>query len=461
MIQDTPSSERPVDFPSPAQGRSFVRIKVRHVLIEADIGCAQDMVELGSIVERTIDKTKRQRHRFPASRYVPLLPPGSKPRLLSLEAKDFLDNQREAGLAPATLEKYQAALDMLLVTVGDVLVSEISKEHIRDYWNETFRWWPHYAKSRSDLKGLSNTQILAIGKSESTKPRSFAFYRLNDAVLELFFEQLLEEKIIGVSPMRGIKKRKEVRGPKIRKDLSDEELQSIFHPENYTRWAGKYPHRWWAPMIALYTGARISEICRLKVSDIVEMHGTWCISFQGRVEDQIQDDGEGRPKTDASPRIIPIAKPLIDAGLLTFVKDVSDAKRLRLFPQLRPHRDKKTGAVCGSGYAAQHIVQFSEYLKANTSLKKGIGSHAFRHTIATRLTAKAAAVDVELIATITGHAPNLRVPTLQHRYIHADPVELCELQVEALAKFKPPVALPQYTPGQFLSRLRPGAKVFA
>ncbi|MCY1383111.1 hypothetical protein D9M69_712040 [compost metagenome] len=93
-------------------------------------------------------------------------------------------------------------------------------------------------------------------------------------------------------------------------------------------------------------------------------------------------------------------------------------------------------------------------------MKKGVGSHAFRHTLSTRLSGRPANVDLELIATITGHVPDMRVPTLQRRYIHCDPAELREYQAEALAKFTPPVTLPVYTQGQFLSRLRPGAKVY-
>ena len=461
MIQSPTPTERPANFPSPTQGRSFVRITVRHVVIEADIGCAQDMVELGGLVERAIDKTKRRRLRHPESRYVPLIPAGRKARLLSVEIKDFMRDNRESGLSPSTLERYKGALDMLMVTTGDVNVAEINKEHIRDYWNETFRWWPHHAGSRNDLKGLTNAQILAIGKKEAAKPRSHKFYLLNDSILEAFFERLLQDEAIGSSPMRSVKKRKDKSGPAVERNLKDSDLQEIFHPENYTRWAKKYPHRSWCPMIGLYTGARISEICRLHVSDIIEQHGIWCFSFQGVPGEEDQDEGNrAAPKTEASRRVIPIAQPLLDAGFLTFVQDVKAAKRPRLFPQLKPRRDPKTGEIYGSGYGSQQIVQFGDYLRAKTNMKKGVGSHAFRHTLSTRLSGRPANVDLELIATITGHVPDMRVPTLQLRYIHCDPAELREYQVEALAKFTPPVTLPVYTQGQFLSRLRPGAKVY-
>ena len=461
MIQTLTPAERPSNFPPAAQGRSFVRVTVRHVVIEADIGCAEDMVELGGLVERAIDKTKRRRLRYPESRYVQLIPAGTKARLLSVEIKDFIRDCQESGLSPSTLERYQGALAMLMATTGDVNVAEISKEHIRDYWTETFRWWPHHAGSRNDLKGLTDAQILTIGKKEAPKPRSYKFYCLNDSILEAFFERLLEDKAIENSPMRGVKKRKDKSGPQAERNLSDSDLQEIFNAENYARWAKKYPHRWWCPMIGLYTGARVSEVCRLHVSDIIEQHGMWCFSFQGVIDEHAQDDNNRTvPKTEGSRRVIPIAQPLIDAGFLSFVQDVKDAKRARLFPQLKPKRDSKTGEIYSSGYGAQQIVQFGEYLRANTSLKKGVGSHAFRHTLSTRLSGSPADVNVELIATITGHMPDLRVPTLQRRYIHCKPEELRAYQAEALGKFNPPVVLPTYTSGQFLSRLRPGAKVY-
>ncbi|CEE68260.1 hypothetical protein XAC71A_850001 [Xanthomonas citri pv. citri] len=76
-----------------------------------------------------------------------------------------------------------------------------------------------------------------------------------------FFGKLVKAKAIPMSPMDAF--------PEIKKDLvvdmnkperlfNEEELQRIFSPKTFPAWAKKYPHRWWLPMISLYTGARIN-----------------------------------------------------------------------------------------------------------------------------------------------------------------------------------------------------------
>ncbi|SDW70516.1 hypothetical protein SAMN05421681_102599 [Lysobacter enzymogenes] len=46
------------------------------------------------------------------------------------------------------------------------------------------------------------------------------------------------------------------------------ELQAIFGPSAYRPWAKKYPHRYRAPILGLYSGARVTEVAQLYVDDI-------------------------------------------------------------------------------------------------------------------------------------------------------------------------------------------------
>jgi integrase len=45
--------------------------------------------------------------------------------------------------------------------------------------------------------------------------------------------------------------------------------------------AEKDPVHHWIPLIAAYTGARLSEICQLRTKDIVELEGIPCFKFVG------------------------------------------------------------------------------------------------------------------------------------------------------------------------------------
>lgn len=101
--------------------------------------------------------------------------------------------------------------------------------------------------------------------------------------------------------------------------------------------------------------------------------------------------------------------------------------------------------------------QFAAYLKG-LGFGKGIGSHAFRHTLATELDAKG--VRVEHIALITGHALNKKAPVLQDNYVHKSAGNTRKIQVQALGHYQPSVKLPSYVRGQFKERLRKGARMY-
>jgi integrase len=131
-------------------------------------------------------------------------------------------------------------------------------------------------------------------------------------------------------------------------------------------WAAKYPHRWWGPILGLYTGARINEVSQLKVADIVEERGTWCLDIRKTVDEDLAGSRGARSrqrlKGKSAIRRIPIPQPVLDAGLLEFVADMREFGHPRLFPHLSSGVNKKTGESNGR-YSQGLLNQFSVYLK--------------------------------------------------------------------------------------------------
>jgi integrase len=123
---------------------------------------------------------------------------------------------------------------------------------------------------------------------------------------------------------------------------------------------------YWIPLLALYTGARCSELCQLLVQDI---------NTSGRVPlIKITDQGEGQHvKTNASVRTIPIHSELIRLGFLEYV---SSQKSTRLWPNL-PLRDGKPGS-----FFSQWFGTFRQTLDIPNTLV----FHSFRHTVRSSLT---------------------------------------------------------------------------
>jgi integrase len=122
---------------------------------------------------------------------------------------------------------------------------------------------------------------------------------------------------------------------------------------------------YWVPLIAVFSGARVSEICQLKVQDIDTTPSHPIIKIRSRSDEQ-------RLKTVNAERDIPIHPRLIQLGFLDYlerIKSTPDASSL--WPDL-PKRNERSG-----GYFSQW---FGEYLKT-LPLTSEVDFHSFRHTV--------------------------------------------------------------------------------
>lgn len=138
---------------------------------------------------------------------------------------------------------------------------------------------------------------------------------------------------------------------------------------------------YWIPLLALYTGARCSELCQLLVQDIDTTEHVPLI--------KITDQGEGQHvKTNASVRTIPIHSELIRLGFLEYV---SSQKSTRLWPDL-PLRTGKPG-----GYFSLWFASLRQYLGIPNTLV----FHSFRHTVRSSLSESR--VPEPIIDKLLGH----------------------------------------------------------
>jgi integrase len=147
---------------------------------------------------------------------------------------------------------------------------------------------------------------------------------------------------------------------------------------------------------------------------------------------------------------------VLDAGFLDFVEDIRACGHPRLFPHLTAGVNRKTGES-NQRYSQAALNQFSTYLKS-LGFGKGIGLHAFRHTIATELHHKG--IPDEDIALLTGHSISKRVPVLHEAYFHKKPELARRKQIDLLSRYAPPVELPPYQRGQFAKQLSDPGKFY-
>lgn len=370
------------------------------------------------------------------------------PPTLSAEIAHHISDLERRKLSPDTITESKHSLRILLGVLGDIPVAQIKAAQIRTFW-DAVRWWPANATVKPQYRDLSVPDIVARGKAEQVPVPSAHTLNKHRQRLSVFFNGLVDTDVIAKSPLKGT-------GPEIDtstdldtgRPFTDQELGQIFEPSRFLPWAELSPHRWWGPMLGMYTGARVNEVAQLYIDDVRQVKDLWGVFFWKNARSQ-------KIKTKSSIRFVPLAQPLIDAGFLEFVEDMRKTGHPRLFPHL-PAGTSKSGKPNGTGYGRQLSRQFAAYLKT-FGMEKGVAFHAFRHTLSTKLTE--VDVDINVIAMLTGHARTQQVPVLETHYIHVADTKTLPDRVAALAKFKPPVVLTKYKSGQFARSLEDGASL--
>lgn len=118
------------------------------------------------------------------------------------------------------------------------------------------------------------------------------------------------------------------KNPYLKFDLAD--LIALFESEDCKQNKFKTASDYWLPVLGLFTGARLNELCQLTTTDVGQHDGVETIS--------ILDEELKRLKTEASRRIIPIHSKLIELG---FVDYVATIKAGRIFPELPENKVRK------------------------------------------------------------------------------------------------------------------------
>ncbi|WP_246689584.1 site-specific integrase [Methylobacterium sp. WL116] len=143
------------------------------------------------------------------------------------------------------------------------------------------------------------------------------------------------------------------------------------------------PVRRWIPWLCAYSGARLSEVCQLRVEDIQEIDGVPTMRF---------DAEAGSLKTFGSERTVPLHRALIAAGFIEFVRAQGMGP---LFSSLKPDKFGKRG-----GNGTKILGRWVRGL--GISDKRLSPSHSWRHRFKTLARNHALAPDIA--DAITGHS---------------------------------------------------------
>jgi integrase len=303
------------------------------------------------------------------------------PTLATLSKLYIEEGKRGGTWREVSTHEVERSLRDLFELMGDMAVEAFDVQQARLLKDRLSRC-PQYFGLRPEYEGKTLKQVVESGATYKTITAVTVNNRLRK--LSAFLSWCKANGYISDNPLVGLKmmtgSAKEARLSFDRHDLT-----ILLNHDELRNEACKHPWRYWLPLLGRATGARLEELCQLRVDDFIEQQGIQCI--------RIDDSREGQNlKNSSSRRILPLHPALLDLGLLRHVETVRATGADRLFPELEAVRGKL-------GHAPSKWFGRYKTKLGVTDPRKTF--HSFRHTLIDDL--RDAGVQDSLIKRIAGH----------------------------------------------------------
>lgn len=340
--------------------------------------------------------------------------PEDRERLSDLLEK-YLDSKESENLKAKTMMEISSKTRLFVDILGNPHPNEVNLEKLTFYKNSLRSIPANWQKK----KKYKNKEIKELLKMDIPPKDILDTTTINNHLVKAkSFILWLETYgyIAGKNLPKALQKIREPHRPFEEKGaFSFEELKKIFSHADYAKF--RYPWEFWLPLIGLFTGMRINEICRLRLEDIRSEDGIFFFDITVTDRDE--------PKTQAGVRRIPIHDELVKIGLLDYVKRL---RRRRGVLHLFPDRNELKGSP--SHYPTQKV---NKWLKKIGVAKSGLGLgrktyHSFRHTFETRC--QELMLDQRLVDQIMGHSVG---DSMSGRY--GKPAGILQLKKEVIDRY--------------------------
>ena len=303
------------------------------------------------------------------------------PTLTALSKLYIEEGKRGGTWRQVSTEEVERALSDLFELMGDMPAVAFDTQKAR-LLKERLSLCPQYFGLKPEFKGKTLKQVVESGRTYKTITAVTVNNRLRK--LTAFMNWCKANGYVSENPLTGMKvmtgSAKEARLSFDRHDLT-----ALLNHEALRKEARKHPWRCWLPLLGRATGARLEELCQLRVDDFIEQHGILCV--------RIDDSREGQNLKNAnSRRVLPLHPSLIEQGFLQYAESVKNTGADRLFPELEAVRGKL-------GHSASKWFGRYKSKLGITDPRKTF--HSFRHTFIDDL--RDAGVQDSLIKRMVGH----------------------------------------------------------
>ncbi|XKH60738.1 site-specific integrase [Halomonas sediminis] len=281
--------------------------------------------------------------------------------------------ERLAEAREKTIETMRQHLHVFIELMGDLPTDKLTKSVVRAFIR-LLKTYPAH-RNHGRWKTMTLAEIRAVGK------QSIGDTTQHNIIgnLHTFAGWLVEVDELESNPFK-IKLRKKPKVPDPDRTWTEEELSRWFHSDLLHRHRGsnKYAWKYWLPLIAIYSGARLEELAALSPEDFFEYSGVQ--AFKIHAED-------GRfVKNASSWRVVPVHSQLLRMGLLEYVASRKGNERLFTIEPYKGQYGKRASKAFG-------------YLREKLEISPDF--HGYRHTMIEALKMKG--VPLTHVEWLVGH----------------------------------------------------------
>lgn len=330
---------------------------------------------------------------------------------------------------PITIKRYVNHIRLYLILMEDVPIAEVRSTDLYKFINTVSQLpadWGRKYRRRDPDKPLPDIieENPDAPKIASSTVKSYIIS------MRMFFDWAETNAYIWRSPARRLKRKTLKTSKEERDELSHDDLVRIF--ENSPLYVGcendihvgtpgsyrVFDHRFWFPLVGLFSGLRINEICILSPNEVRELEGVLC--FDLRKRDTVA------AKTVFARRIVPVHPELIRIGFAEYVEERRQNRDNTLWPELvKPKSITITMKMSNFWYHHREQIGLSE---------KNKPFYSIRHTFITGLYRQE--TKAEVIAELAGHYfyPEFKTRAFQthRRYIKSALIETLKREIYRL-----------------------------
>jgi len=282
--------------------------------------------------------------------------------------------------------------------VGDVDIRTITRDTILDFL-KVLKQLPRNMSKQKAYAGKTIEEVLEMQSRDIMSDTTIINYMVR---VNSFFTWAVRVGHIDRNPADGVKhgKTKLVRADELRKAYAPGDLSRLAEAylgmkDEEKRRLKDSPDRFWIPLISLYSGLRLNEVCQLNTHDVKqdEVTDVWYFHVE------ITEGDEKMIKSAAARRKVPLHNDLITLGLVEYCRAKAESGSPRLWMNLkrtdRGYHKNFINWFLGNG-------QTKGFLRSRVTDDGKLNFHSFRHTFINELKQKRA--DDRILVEIAGHS---------------------------------------------------------